>query len=84
MKTVWPRLVAQTKLNTVLAGVSWNQIEPREGKFDFSVLDGLIQGARSHNMRLVLCGFATWKNGLSSYRPDWVKKDFERSHAPRW
>ena len=40
MKLVWPRLVAQTKLNTVLAGVSWNQIEPQEGKFDFSVLDG--------------------------------------------
>ena len=78
MKTVWPRLVAQTKLNTVLAGVSWNQIEPREGKFDFSVLDGLIQGARSHNMRLVLLWFATWKNGLSSYPPDWVKKNFER------
>ena len=28
MKLVWPRLLAQTKLNTVLAGVSWNQIEP--------------------------------------------------------
>src|SRR5208283_704997 len=78
MKLVWPRLVAQTKLNTVLAGVSWNQIEPQEGKFDFSVLDDLIQGARAHNMRLVLLWFATWKNGLSSYPPDWVKKDFER------
>jgi hypothetical protein len=78
MKMVWPRLVAQKQLNTVLAGVSWNQIEPREGKFDFSVLDGVIQGARAHNMRLVLLWFATWKNGLSSYPPDWVKADFDR------
>ena len=78
MKRVWPRLVAQTELNTVLAGVSWNQIEPQEGKFDFSVLDGVIQGAREHNMRLVLLWFGSWKNGLSSYPPDWVKKDFER------
>jgi len=78
MKIVWPRLVAQKGLNTVLAGVSWNQIEPQEGKFDFSVLDGLIQGARSHNMHLVLLWFASWKNGTSSYPPDWVKKDFER------
>jgi hypothetical protein len=78
MKMVWPRLVAQKKLNTVLAGVSWNQIEPKEGKFDFSMLDGVIQGARAHNMRLVLLWFATWKNGLSSYPPDWVKSDFER------
>jgi len=70
MKIVWPRLVAQKGLNTVLAGVSWNQIEPQEGKFDFSVLDGLIQGARSHNMHLVLLWFASWKNGTSSYPPD--------------
>src|ERR1035441_8705338 len=78
MKAVWPRLVAQAKLNTVLAGVSWAQIEPQEGKFDFSVLDGVIQGARSHNLRLVLLWFGTWKNSLSSYPPDWLKKDFER------
>ena len=77
MKLVWPRLVA-SKVNTVLAGVSWNQIEPQAGKFDFSVLDGVIQGARIHHMRLMLLWFGSWKNGLSSYAPDWVKKDFER------
>jgi hypothetical protein len=78
MKLVWPRLVAQAKLNTVLAAVSWAQIEPAEGKFDFRVLDGVIRDARTHNLRLVLLWFASWKNGLSSYSPDWVKKDFER------
>jgi len=78
MKAVWPRLVAQSNLNTVLAGVSWAQIEPQEGKFDFTVLDGVIREARTHNLRLVLLWFASWKNGLSSYPPLWVKKDFER------
>jgi beta-galactosidase GanA len=77
MKMVWPRLVAQSNLNTVLAGVSWAQFEPEEGKFDFSVLDGVIREARTHNMRLVLLWFASWKNGLSSYPPYWVKKDFD-------
>jgi len=77
MRPIWAKLV-EAKLNTVLAGVSWNQIEPQEGKFDFSVLDGVIQGARSHNLRLVLLWFASWKNGLSSYPPDWLKKDFQR------
>src|SRR5271165_3828113 len=46
MDRVWPRLVAQAKLNTALAGVSWNQIEPEEGRFNFSVLDSVIEGAR--------------------------------------
>jgi hypothetical protein len=74
---LWPKIV-QAKINTVLAGVSWNQIERQEGKFDFRVLDGVIQGARSNHLRLILLWFASWKNSLSSYPPDWVKKDFER------
>jgi hypothetical protein len=77
MKPIWPKLAA-AKLNTVIAGVSWAQIEPQEGKFDFSVLDGVIRDARGHNLRLILIWFASWKNGLSSYPPEWVKKDFQR------
>jgi hypothetical protein len=77
MKPLWAKLV-DTRLNSVLAGVSWAQIEPQEGKFDFSTLDGVIREARSHNLRLVLLWFASWKNGLSTYAPDWVKRDFER------
>jgi len=77
MKPVWPKIV-DAKVNTVLAGVSWAQIEPQEGKFDFSELDGIIRDARSHNLHLALLWFATWKNGQSSYPPGWVKKDFER------
>ena len=77
MRPLWPEF-AKAKLNTILPGVSWNQIEPQQGKFDFTVLDGVIQGARSRNMRLVLLWFGSWKNSLSGYAPDWVKKDFER------
>jgi len=77
MKGVWPR-IAPNNLNLVLAGVSWNQIEPQEGKFDFSVLDGVIEGARKNHMRLGLLWFGTWKNSMSCYPPDWVKKDYER------
>ncbi len=77
MKAVWPKLV-QARLNTVLTPVSWAQIEPQEGKFDFTVLDGLIREARSRNLRLALLWFASWKNGTSSYPPDWVKRDFQR------
>ena len=77
MKPIWPKLV-ESHFNTVLAGVSWAQIEPQDGKFDFHVLDGVIQGARSHKLHLVLLWFGSWKNGLSSYTPDWVKQDFER------
>ncbi len=62
-------------LNTVLAVVTWQLTEPEEGKFDFSLVDGLIRQAREHDMRLVLLWFGSWKNGLSHYVPDWVKQD---------
>jgi len=77
MKAVWPKLV-RAKLNTVLTPVSWAQIEPQEGTFDFTVLDAIIRDARERNLHLALLWFASWKNGLSSYPPDWIKKDFER------
>jgi ABC-type transporter Mla MlaB component len=77
MRPTWERLV-QANVNMPLAGVSWAQIEPEAGKFDFHAIDGVIRDARAHHMHLGLLWFASWKNGLSSYVPDWVKKDFER------
>jgi hypothetical protein len=77
MKWVWPKLIT-TKLNSFLAAVSWAQVEPEEGKFDFSTLDGVVQEARSHNLHMVFLWFGSWKNGESTYAPDWVKRDFER------
>jgi hypothetical protein len=64
--------------NTVLAPVSWELVEPQEGHLDFSLVDGLIQGARQHHLHLVFLWLASWKNGTSSYVPVWVKKDFHR------
>ena len=77
MKPIWPHLRAM-HLNTVLAPISWALLEPAEGKFDHTLVDGLIEGARVHDLRLVLLWFGSWKNTWSSYAPDWVKRDFER------
>lgn len=65
-------------LNTALVAVSWQLVEPQEGKFDFSLVDGIVKGARDHNMKLILLWFGSWKNGLSHYAPDWVKQDYKR------
>lgn len=68
----------QAGINTVLAVVSWEQTEPQEGIFDFTVVDDLITDARAHDMKLALLWFGSWKNGVSSYHPVWVKKDAAR------
>jgi beta-galactosidase GanA len=73
----WPKLTAMN-LNTVLAAVPWDVIEPVEGKFDFTMVDQLLEDARSHQLRLVLLWFGSWKNGFSHYVPEWVKRDQAR------
>lgn len=77
MKPIWPRLAA-LNLNTVIASVSWELVESEEGRFDFSLVDGLIEGARRHDMKLVFIWFATWKNADGTYVPAWVKTNWTR------
>jgi len=77
MKPIWPKLV-KINLNTILAPVYWELIEPEEGKFDFTLVNGLIQQAKCHNLHLVLLWFGSWKNSMSCYAPAWVKTNTER------
>lgn len=77
MQRMWPHLKI-LGLNTVLAPVSWELVEPAEGRFDFTLLDAMLDLARKHEQRLVLLWFGSWKNGVSSYVPGWVLKDTAR------
>jgi beta-galactosidase GanA len=80
----WAKLRAMN-LNTVLTPVSWELIEPEEGRFDWSSVDGLIRDARAHDLKLVFLWFGAWKNSMSTYAPAWVKRDparFPRAQLP--
>jgi len=74
---IFPKL-KEMGLNTVIASIAWEQFEPQEGKFDYSLIDGIIARARENNLKLCILWFASWKNGLSTYTPLWVKKDSKR------
>ena len=74
---VWPT-VRQLHANTLEIPVAWEQIEPVEGRFDFSWVDLLLSEARANNVRLVPLWFGTWKNTNPQYTPEWVKRDTKR------
>lgn len=77
MKPLWDKL-AGMGLNTVITPLSWELIEPREGAYDFALVDGLLQQARAAHEKIVFLWLASWKNGMSSYAPVWVKEDTKR------
>jgi len=74
---VWAAL-RDAHANTLAIPVAWEQVEPREGQFDFGYVDTLVAQARKNRVRLVLLWFGTWKNTGPAYTPEWVKFDSRR------
>ncbi len=77
MQYVWKK-AEELNCNTILAPVYWELFEPQENEFDYNLIQNIILESRLHNTKLVLLWFGSWKNGLSSYVPQWVKKDLMR------
>jgi hypothetical protein len=65
-------------MNTIETPISWKQLEPTEGQFDYRVIDALIAHARARRMHLALLWFGTYKNLQSYYAPLWVINDQRR------
>jgi beta-galactosidase GanA len=74
MPYVWTA-IENMHANTLEIPLYWEQIEPQQGKFDFSMIDTLLGQAREHHVHLVLLWFATWKNGSNHYMPEWMKRE---------
>lgn len=64
--------------NTAEIPISWEMVEPQEGKFDFTRVDSIIEEARSGGFKLIFLWFATWKNATMKFTPEWVKTDRKR------
>jgi beta-galactosidase GanA len=72
MRPFWKKFKAMN-LNTILVPAYWDLMEPEEGKFDFTLIDSIINTSRKNNLKVILLWFASWKNSMSCYAPAWVK-----------
>lgn len=77
IKTIFPKL-KKLNLNTVLAPVYWELLEPVQEEFDFTLVDELINTARENDLKLILLWFGSWKNSMSCYTPAWIKTNEAR------
>lgn len=71
---LWPALRGMN-MNSVIVPLYWEQIEPEEGHYDFSLLETIVASARREGLKLCFLWFGLWKNAESMYVPAWVKKD---------
>jgi hypothetical protein len=83
--STWPRMLPQVwstiesiHANTLEIPIYWEQVEPQPGRYDYSMVQMLLDQARERDVRLVLLWFATWKNGSNHYMPEWMKLDAKK------
>ncbi|MBQ8071672.1 MAG: DUF5597 domain-containing protein [Bacteroidales bacterium] len=75
------RAMASSKamgLNSLIVTAEWDLIEPEQGKYDFSSIDRIITLSEENDLPVVIAWFGTWKNGVSSYIPGWMKRDTKK------
>lgn len=77
LSKVWKEM-KDLNLNTVLAYAYWELLEPKEGQYNFQLVDEVIAGAKKENIKVVLVWFGAWKSTASTYVPEWVKTNPKR------
>ena len=77
MEHIW-EIADRLGMNTLLLPMSWEEVEPEEGQFDFTLAGELILQARRWGKKIVFLWFGSFKNAEMMYAPAWVKTDLVR------
>ncbi len=65
-------LLERTGAKQVRLSVEWSQVEPREGEYDFAVMDALVAEAASHGATVLLGVGVKAQRHPEFYVPGWV------------
>lgn len=61
--------------NLLEAPVYWCELEPEKDRYDFDQLQGLLDLVNREKLYLIPLWFGASKNGMSTYAPEYVKRD---------
>ncbi len=56
MEDIWAR-IRSLNVNTVFLPITWQQFEPEEGAFDYSLIDSHLKSAHENDLKLVILWF---------------------------
>lgn len=63
--------------------VYWNEVEPIQGRFNFTTLDWLIEECRKHSLEVVLAVGMKAPRWPEFHFPEWIKKSQETNYTDR-
>lgn len=64
-------------LNTIAVPIYWNIVEKEKDKYDVSIVNFLLSKAQEYDLNLSILWFGTYKNGASTFVPNYIKEDNE-------
>ncbi len=65
----------ELNFNTVRIFAPWDRIERREGEFDFSKQDYMLEIAARHDMKVILNMGGLFRNPCGCYQPRWLAEN---------
>jgi hypothetical protein len=74
------KLLEETGARHVRLSVEWDQVEPREGAYDFRLLDALLDEAARHDARVLLTVGIKAQRHPEYYIPDWAYEGTSLEH----
>ncbi|MCK9519013.1 MAG: beta-galactosidase [Dehalococcoidia bacterium] len=74
-------LLRDTGAAHVRISVYWDEVEPREGEFDFALLDALIETAAAHDAKVFLTVGIKAQRHPEYYIPGWALDDVHMPHG---
>jgi len=72
-RDVYLSIFEELKINKIRIPVYWSEVEPKEGQFDFSSIDWMLEVAEQHNAEIILVTGRKLPRWPECHQPEWLE-----------